>query len=252
MSKIRCFIVDDEKSGRELLEKLLKSVSDEFEVIGNAPDVEQAFEMLSATQVDLLFLDIQMPKGNGFSLLKKFTNELPFEVIFVTSYQEYAIQAIKSSALDYLLKPIDRQELSEAIMRAKNLIQSRKSSKQQFENLLQNLDAKNNAKKIAIHHRDSVLFVSENDIEFIVADGRYCSINTSSGATYTVARSLKEMEEITSSQLFIRINHSQIINCHFIKSYSKGDPCILELQSGQVFEISRRRKHEILQKLKTQ
>lgn len=250
MAKLRCFIVDDEKSGRELLQKLLVSVSADIEIIGTAADIEQAFDILSITKIDLLFLDIQMPKGDGFSLLKKFNGELPFEVIFVTSYQEYAIQAIKSSALDYLLKPVDRLELSEAVWKAQDLIQSRENSRQLFENLLHNLDEKNSLKKIAIHHNDTVVFVSEHDMEFISADGRYCLINTVSGTTYTVARSLKEMEEILSYHFFLRINHSQIINCNYIKSYSKGDPCFLELNSGKAFEISRRRKHEILQKLK--
>ncbi len=252
MVKLRCFIVDDEKSGRDLLQKLLVSVSADIEIIGTAADVEQAFDILSITKIDLLFLDIQMPKGDGFSLLKKFNGELPFEVIFVTSYQEYAIQAIKSSALDYLLKPVDRLELSEAVWRAKDLIQTRENSRQQFENLFKNLENESSAKKIAIHHNDTVVFIPESEMEFIVADGRYCSINTSSGATYTMARSLKEMEEMLSKNYFMRISHSQLVNCLYIKSYSKGDPCFLELNSGKTFEISRRRKHEILQKLKSQ
>ncbi|MFY7666354.1 LytR/AlgR family response regulator transcription factor [Flavobacterium sp.] len=252
MSKLRCYIVDDERSGRELLGKLLVSVSDAVEIVGTAADIEQAFNELSETEIDLLFLDIQMPKGNGFSLLKKFENQLPFDVIFVTSYQEYAIQAIKSSALDYLLKPVDRQELSEALLRAQNLIQSRETSRQQFENLFKNLENESSSKKIAIHHNDTVVFIPENEMEFIAAAGRYCSINTSSGATYTTARSLKEMEEMLSKNYFMRISHSQLVNCLYIKSYSKGDPCFLELNSGKTFEISRRRKHEILQKLKSQ
>lgn len=248
-SKIKAIIVDDESKGREVLRNLLQSFFPEIELVGEAENVDNAFQLVNKVKPELVFLDIQMPRISGFSLLKKF-EEIPFEVIFVTSYDEYAINAIKFNALDYLLKPVEVKELKEAVNKAQKIIGAKQRSNAQMINLLLSLDTKGD-KKVAVHVGEKVEMLNGADIAYIEADGSYCTIYTSDKEKYTTAKFLKDFEDyFGETSNFVRIHKSCLINVKHIKNYSKGEPCFIEMTDGNSFEVARRKKQEVLEKLK--
>lgn len=247
---IRALIVDDEKSSRSVLSQLLNEFCPDVYIAGEAASSEQAYEFLLNTPVDLVFLDIQMPTGNGFTLLQKFT-ELPFDVIFVTSYDKYAIDAIKFSALDYLLKPVAIDSLKNAVAKAITLQNKRNNFQSRVVNLLQLVDAEVIEKKIAIHQNDTVVFIKVSDIIYIEGESNYTAITISTNESFTSSKTLKEFEEyLKNFDFFVRIHKEVIINVHHIAKYSKGDPFIIEMKDKKEFEASRRRKQEVLSKLR--
>lgn len=248
-NKISVIIVDDEHNSRDVLKDLLDSFFPEVELLGEAGNVETAFELIKLKKPQLVFLDIQMPKQSGFNLLKKF-EEIPFEVIFVTSYDQFAINAIKFSALDYLLKPVEVKELREAMAKAERSIERKTKTTIQVLNLLKSLD-KTKEKKVAVHAGDTVKLLNEHEIVCIESDGRYCNITTNTGDQYLIAKYVKEFEEyLGETSELVRIHKGCMINVRYIKEYSKGDPCIIEMNNGRTFEVARRKKVEILERVK--
>lgn len=247
-SKIKCLIVDDERNSREVLKKLLDEYTEEVEFIGEAADAEGAFKLINDLNPELVFLDIQMPGGDGFSLLNKF-QEINFEIIFVTSFDQYAINAIRFNALDYLLKPIETKELTDAIARLVEKTRNRKRENKKIEALLHNL--KNTNKRITVHVGDKVKLIEESDILYIEADGRYSNIYTADDEKYTTPRNLKDFEDNFGDQTsFIRISKTYMVNATYIKEYSKGEPFVIKMNTGTTFEVARRKKAEVLEKLK--
>ncbi len=250
-NKIITLIVDDEANSRNVLKKLLQAEHDIIKVVDVAADVDEAFMKVQAYKPQLVFLDIQMPKSNGFNLLKKFES-VPFEVIFVTSYDKYAINAIKFSALDYLLKPIELLDLKNAIDKAVKAIEDKENKNALVINLLHNLETDVTDRKIAVHSNDKVKMISELQIAYIEGERRYSNIYTTNGETYLTAKYLQDFEEYFSkNSSFIRINKSFIINASHIKHYTKGDPFIIEMIDGKAFDVARRKKTEVLEKIKS-
>ncbi len=248
--KIRTILIDDEKNSREVLSKLLGSFFPEIEIVGEASDVDEGYKVIQEKKPQLVFLDIQMPRASGFNLLSKFET-VPFEVIFVTSYDQYAINAIKFNALDYLLKPVEIDDLQIAIKKAVNSIEKKTDNNIQIINLLHSLSSDVNERKIAIHAGEKVKMLSVQSILYIEADGRYTHLSMNDGGSYTTAKCLKDFEDYLSNQsIFIRISKSLLINVNYIKEYSKGEPCIIHMINGKLFEVARRKKQEILVKLK--
>ena len=249
-NKISCILVDDEENSRVVLQNLLKDFFPEIEIAGEAENVEKAFALVEKVKPQLVFLDIQMPKANGFTLLKKF-DVVPFEVIFVTSFDKYAINAIKFSALDYLLKPVETQDLKEAVGKAIKCIEEKTNRNTQIVNLIQSVDGDNKERKIAVHSGEKVKLLETADIVYIEADRRYCKIVTKDNEPYTTAKYLKDFEDyLSNNKLFVRISQSHLINVKYIKEYNKGEPCVIEMQTGVSFEVPRRKKHEVLERLK--
>ena len=248
--RITALMVDDEKGGREVLRNLIGKFCPEIRIVGEAENVEAAFQQINEKKPQLVFLDIQMPRASGFSLLKQF-DPVPFEVIFVTSFDQYAINAIKFSALDYLLKPVEIEDLQQAIKKAVRSIEMKTSSNPQFINLLHNLETDLHDRKIAVHIGENVRLLSEFQIAYIEGDGRYCNISMDNGDSYTTARYLKDFEDyLGQGSSFVRISKSYLLNAKHIRQYSKGEPCIIEMQNGKVFEVSRRKKQEVMEKLR--
>lgn len=248
-SKLTAILVDDENSSREVLKDLLESFFTEVELLGEADNVDAAYELVKAKQPQLVFLDIQMPKQSGFNLLKKF-EEIPFEVIFVTSFDKYAINAIKFSALDYLLKPVEVKDLREAISKAKRRIEQKNKSSVQVINLLGSIDEAKE-RKVVVHEGDSVRLLKESEIVSIDADGRYCNIITTANEKFITAKYVKDFEEyLGENSELVRIHKGCMINSRHIKEYSKGDPCVIEMTNGKTYEVARRKKVEILERVK--
>jgi len=243
-------IVDDEEKSRKVLKSLLKSFFPEVELLGETGNVEDAFKLIEETKPQLVFLDIQMPRANGFSLLKKF-DTVPFEVIFVTSYDKYAINAIKFSALDYLLKPIEVKDLKEAMEKADRAIDMKSNKSVQIINLLNAVNPEEKLRKIAIHETDHVKLIDSDFVVSIEGDGSYCNIITQDNQRFTLAKYIKDFEEyLGETHNFMRIHKSCLLNLKHIVKYSKGEPCMIEMSNGQSFEVSRRKKQEVLERLK--
>lgn len=249
-SLIKTMIVDDESKSRVVLRTLLKKHFPQIHILGEAAGTDEAFDLIHTLEPQLVFLDIQMPRADGFSLLKRF-NTVPFETIFVTSFDQYAISAIKFSALDYLLKPIEVSDLSEAVKKAIERINMQRGNKTQIINLLRSIDDLPESHHVAIHTNDSVRLIEETSIISVIADGHYCIIKTDSNERFTTAKILRDFEEYFGDHSsFIRIGKSQMINAKKILKYSKGEPCIIEMINGEAFEVPRRRKPDVLAKIK--
>lgn len=232
-------MVDDEKSVRELLCFLLEKHCPQIEIIGEAHDVDSAFAEINAKKPELVFLDIQLPKGDGFSLLKKFGSVF-FEVIFTTSFAEYAIPAFKVKAIDYLLKPYDINELKAAVQKAETQIGLLKNASQRAD------------LSITVHRNDKVEHINARSILYLEARDNYTLLSLISGEKFLVPKSLNDHQSVLESlSCFIRIHRSAIINTSYIKSYSKIIPYTITMQNDACFEISRRRRTEVLDLLRS-
>ncbi len=247
---LNAIIVDDEIDNRELLTELLQIHCPALKMVGQADSVKSALKEIAEKKPNLVFLDIQMPKGNGFELLQHF-EELSFDIIFITSFDKYAINAIKFSALDYLLKPVNIEELKRAVEKAERKVQ-RENQFLAYENLLHNINPLTTEKKMAVHLNNNTYFIQMSDIMYIHADGNYSFIYMDNDVKYHTSKTLKEIEEFTEHAAnFIRINKSIVINTNCFSHYQKGGPYQLFLRNGIHFEISRRKRAEVLGKLKS-
>lgn len=248
---LNAVIVDDEHKNRQVLSHLLRIHCPNINIVGEAENVEQAFLEISSKNPHLVFLDVQMPLGNGFQLLEKFS-PIFFDTIFVTSYDQYAINAIKFSALDYLLKPIDVQELKVAVAKAISKVQKENDLQLLYKSLLSNIKPEVQEKTMAIHHHSNVVLIQMSKVIYIEADGSYSFIHMDDGSKYHTAKTVKEIEEFISDMpVFVRINRQITINTNYSSHYEKGDPYIVTLSNGKRFEISRRKRPEVLDKLKS-
>ncbi|MBS1638265.1 MAG: response regulator transcription factor [Bacteroidetes bacterium] len=247
---INAIIIDDERHNRDILRTLLERYFSEIEVVAEAENAENAYKLLLEHKPNLVFLDVKMPGETGFDLLKRF-KEIPFEVIFVTAYDQYAIHAFEFNAVGYILKPIDFTKLIQCVQKTILKIQSNQGEDVVY-HFLQTLSEKNELmNKVSVHYQGRVIFISIADTVFIEAKDGYCELVLKDNRKYTSTKELKAFETaLQSSNLFVRVNRSVIINTSFIRSYTKGDSCIITLNIDQSFEVSRRKKAEVLSVIK--
>lgn len=244
---IRAILVDDEPKSIKTVQKLLAKHCPEVELLATAEDVPTAYELLLTHKPDLVFLDVEMPKQDGFSLLEKFDHP-PFDVIFITGYDRYALKAIKYAALDYLIKPVMPAELQEALQRRQARIDQQQSSHEQVKQLLENLKS-NEPRKLAIPDQKGISFVAVADLVHLEADGNYTRIYLCDAQRIVSTRTLKELEALLPEKQFFRVHHSHLINLSHVKRFEKEDGGYLLMQNGQQVEVSRRRKSELLERL---
>jgi two-component system LytT family response regulator len=243
---IKTIIVDDENNASEFLEKMLhRYFPNKFYVCSLCESIDDAIIAIENYQPDLVFLDIQMPNKNGFELFKEI-KEINFEVIFTTAHSEFAIEAIKRSALDYLLKPINYIDLLGAVTRYEN--KSKKESQQkQFNVLLENIDTGDVAhKKMAISTDTGIEFVKYNSIVFLEAQNNYTKINLIDGTSIIASKTLKYFEELLPSELFFRIHKTYLVNMNSVKRFFKIDEFLVELTTGAKLPISLRKKNDFI------
>jgi len=243
---IKTIIVDDEHHASEFLEKMLKRYfPNKFIICKTSESIDAAVKAIELYQPDLVFLDIQMPNKNGFELFKEI-KEINFEVIFTTAHSEFAIDAIKMSALDYLLKPINYIDLLGAISRFENKTKE-ENHKKQLNVLIENIDSGESAhKKIAIATETGFEFVKFNTIIYLEAQSNYTKFYLSNNLTLITSKTLKHFEELLPSDLFFRTHKSYLVNMNFIKRFSKVDELLIELITGQKLPVSVRKKEEFI------
>ncbi|MCU0434004.1 MAG: LytTR family DNA-binding domain-containing protein [Bacteroidia bacterium] len=243
---MNAIIVDDEKVGAETLMMLIRKYCPEIHImslIHHAPDAADEIQRLKP---DLIFLDIEMPFMNGFDVLTK-VHHLDFALIFTTAWDHYALQAVRHSAIDYLLKPIDPEDLQDAV--AKAYKRNTNYYRSAFETLSSELKLNQQIKRLAIPSQDSIIFVEWSQIVYLEADSNYTHIYTVAGKKHTVSRTLKEYDELLDKQDFFRIHHTFLINLNHVEKYIKGDGGYVLMSNGNTIDVARRKKNELLQLL---
>ncbi|WP_028295294.1 LytR/AlgR family response regulator transcription factor [Olivibacter sitiensis] len=242
---MNALLVDDEVNNLDNLQALLGKHCPEVSVVGRAGNVDTALELVQLHRPDLIFLDIQMPDKNGFELLKALP-ERDMEVIFVTAYDQYGIQAVKFSAIDYLLKPINIEEMKGAVDKVRQRLENRKRNLQ-LENLLGIIEqrvAKENH-RIALPSQKEVRLVEVQQIVRCEATNNYTSFYLLSGEELVVSRPIYEYEELLSHYGFVRCHQSHLVNRKHVLSFLKEDGGYLRLADGYKIPVSRQKKEEV-------
>lgn len=249
MKKIRSVIIDDEIANIEVLKDMIKKHCPSIELVGSAESADTAYNLIHEVSPDLVFLDIMMPGKTGFDLLRMF-QEIDFDVIFVSGFDQFAIQAFEFNALHYILKPIDYCKLIQAVEKVEKKINSNNSH---ILDLIHAIDEKNDRlRTISLHHNDKVIVIDIHDICVIQSAGGYSEIHTVDGQNLMSTKTLAEYEELLSPlENFLRVNRSALINVRHILHYTKGMTCLISIRNYQnEIEVSRRRKVDIIRKLK--
>lgn len=228
--KIKALIVEDKHDAVEGLAALLKEFCSGVEICGKAGSVKEAIEKCEKHRPDLIFLDIEMPGGNGFQLLDAFAQSGRPEIVFTTAHENYAIRALREGASDYLLKPIDVDELQTAIEKVMNRLANNASVFPVME------------QKLRVLTTEGTVYISQREIIFIEADGRYCLFHLSDGKKLMAAKNIGEFEEDLAFNGFFRVHKSYLVNCEHIQRIREKGESKVELTGGHALEIARRKK----------
>ncbi len=249
---LKALLVDDEFNNLENLEFLLHNDCEGVKVVGKAKTAIEAREWLANHTADIVFLDINMPGENGFQLLSSLGTH-NFKVIFVTAHNEYALQAIKANALDYILKPVSIDELQVAVEKVKSSINSpalTEQNQQLLTHLLQTVNSKVAPKKIALPQLGGISFIEVDDMVSLQADSNYTIIHMNTMQKMVISKTLKDFEELLDPTQFARIHKSYIVNLRYIKEYSTTDGGIVKMTDGNQWSLSRRQLDSFLEKMK--
>jgi two-component system LytT family response regulator len=255
MLVLNAIIVDDEEFARSSLYFLLQENCENVHIIGIAKSVSEARTLLAENKIDLIFLDIALPGENGFELIPAAVQHKA-HVVFTTAFDQYALRAIKANALDYLLKPIDIEELKETVAKATKYIGLNKLTEQQvasqLSNLAENLAERSEIRKLSLPNgQGGYTMVDFDNIINIEADSNYSVFYLANSEKITVAKVLKEYEEILPENKFVRVHKSSIINLDYLKEYNSKNGLEVALKSGVKIAVSRRRASEFAEKVKT-
>lgn len=242
---IRSIIIEDEKKSRETLVRLIRRYCNDVEIVEAADGYKTGLEAINKHHPHVIFLDIQMPDGSGFKLLENL-KEINFEIIFTTAYDQYAIKAIKYSALDYLLKPIVPDELINAVEKVKARKQNRDVNKN-IDLLLNNVQRPNEIPdKIALSTAEKIHIVEVNKIIRCESDNYYTRFFFTDGKKLLISKTLKEHEELLSEHNFIRPHKSHLINLRYIKSFNRNEGGHIQMSDGSLIPVSRRKREKII------
>ncbi len=241
---LRAILIDDDQSNLSALSEKLAKHCPQVEIIDRCENAKDGITAIEKEKPDLVFLDIEMPVMNGFVLLQQLRYR-NFGLIFVTAYDHYAIKAIKYSALDYLVKPVEIEDLKAAVAKAE-ANRENKNSQLQLELLLEHLNKKQ-PKRISIPTSEGLHFINIDQIIYLEASNNYTQIYLSTNQKFLVSRTLKEFEDMLPADQFVRIHHSTVINKYFVEKYIRGEGGQVVMQQGRVLDVSKRRKAEFLQ-----
>lgn len=239
--KLKALIVDDELDAVEFINSIIAEYCPLLDVVGRAYNVVQAAEAITRTRPDLLFLDVEMPNGTGFDLLAQFPDK-DFDVIFITAFNHYAIKAIRFSAIDYILKPINIAELIDAVGKVLKKRQERSSNGNEglqvlMENLRSSLPS-----RLAIPTADGMEYLNPKDIIRIEADRSYTWFYLNGGRKILVSKHLKEFQELLGDRYFFRSHNSYLVNLKYVKKFIRRDGGCIEMNDGALIPLSRNRK----------
>lgn len=242
-AKTRAIIVDDERRGRESLALLLNNRCPFVEIVAEADSALMATEAIHANKPDIVFLDIDMPGGSGFEVLKAFET-IHFDVIFVTAHDHYALKAFKFSAVDYLLKPVVSSELENAVAKS---IRNRLNKTQQFHHLMRQVQNPR-PNKLTLPTQDGYLFIEIQEIIWCRAESNYTKFFLQNGSWVMVSKTLKYYEELLSDCDFYRVHNSNLVNLRHCKEYRNSEDTIIMNDNSKV-RVAPRRKPELLKQL---
>ncbi len=238
---IKTLIVEDDPISEEILKDLVEQCDSTVKVTDSCGSVKQAIKKIEKLDPDLVFLDVELPDGSGFDLLKKI-GTINFEVIFITSHDKYALEAIRHSALDYLVKPIRLNDLKISLKKVERRLEKKSQKK----------EAKREARllnKLAVPTSDGLSFLPIEEIIRIQSDRNYTDFHLTQKRKVLVTKSLKEYEILLEEYGFVRIHHSHMININHIVKYVKGEGGYVVMIDGSTVDVSRRKKDDFLEKL---
>ncbi len=242
---INAIIIDDQSHFQEIIKNLLDSYFPEIYLSGTAASVEEGVNKIKTLKPNLVFLDIELKDGSGFHILQRI-KERNFKVIFITAFDNFAIRAIKFSALDYILKPINEYEFKTAVDRALEIIEGREVE-EQINNFLSHYEKKTQSKKIVLKTSDSLHLIDIANIIYARSDNNYTTFCVEDGDEIMVSRSIKEYEELLSDYRFFRPHQSYLVNLNQVLRIDKTDGGFIVLKNGMEIPISVRRKNKLLQ-----
>lgn len=242
---IRGIIVEDEKHSRETLRGMLDRYCKNVEIVAETDSYRGGLKEIREHHPDVVFLDIQMPDGSGFRMLEEL-DEIDFEIIFTTAFDQFAIKAIKYSALDYLLKPIDPEELVRALKKVETKLSNQKVN-QNIQVLLDNIKARDaDPHKIILSTSEKIHIIETDQIIRCESDNYYTNFFLSDGKKILVSKTLKENEQLLSDHNFIRPHKSHLVNVKYIKGFLKYDGGYIEMTDGSRIPVSRRKREKII------
>lgn len=242
---ITALIIDDESDGRDALKLVLRKYCPEIQILGVCETPQDGIKAIQDLKPDLVFLDIQMSGMSGFDVLQQ-VSPVNFEVIFVSAHDQYAIKAIKFSALDYLLKPVDVDDLNHALQKVKERLRN-KSNVHQYQSVLNNIKYRSEKiKKLAVPSLEGIDFFDIDDIIYCKAEGSYTTLYLVNKQSKITSRNLKDFENFLVDSGFCRVHHSFLINMKHVQRYVKGEGGYVVLSENHHVDISRRKKEEFL------
>ncbi len=243
---IEAILVDDEIKALQSLTWELTNFSTEISIAASFTDPQEALSHLEENPPDCLFLDIEMPTMDGFQFIKKIKNK-DFPVVITTAYNQYAIKALKNEAIDYLLKPIDTDDLKETIRKIKKY-NAKNFTAERLEKILLNFNSNKTQKKITLNTDGKLLFLESDEILYAESDGNYSTIFLTDGQKIVLTKKLKEVQALLPIESFFRIHNSYIINISKIKEFVKSDGYVI-LKSNHKIPVSRQKKSDFLDML---
>ncbi len=246
---MKAIIIDDEQRVIGTISKLLEDNFNDIDIVGTANDIDTGYKLILEHDPDILILDINLPDGTGFDLLKKI-NSPNFKLIFITAYEDYAIKAFKFSAIDYLVKPVQPDELVSAINRAKVLIK-KEDQQLKLTALLENIEEGHSLKKIVLRTADSMHLVKIEDIIRCESDSNYTMFHLVNEKKILVSRTMKEFAELLKTSGFLRVHQSHLINVNHIDRYAKAEGGAMIMKDNSSIPISHERKSYILNQLES-
>ena len=245
---LKAVIVDDELKSRENLQILLNDFCENVTVLALASTIAEGLKAIKEVQPDIVFLDIQMHKETGFDLLRKL-DKIDFEVIFTTAHSEYAIEAIKFAAIDYLLKPIDIADLRKAVSKVEKKL-SDSFLRERLDVLIQNFKSDSSEQyKLVLPTSDGLTFISLKDVLYCEAMSNYTKFHMRDMNNYLVSKTLKEYENLLMPHNFFRIHNSFLVNVREVKKYVRGEGGYVIMNNEQSLDVSKRKKEAFLSKI---
>lgn len=246
---MNAIVIDDEEKARNLLSHLIRENCPQIQKLDLAKDLEEGVALIKKERPQLVFLDIEMPKASGLELLEHFTEPVDFQIIFTTAYSSYAVDAFKLNAIDYLLKPIDTDELKIAVEKAEALANS-EAIHSKIEHLRTSLKTIS-LNKIALEVPKGILFVSYNDILYFEADGMYTTVYMNKENNKTICKPLKFfVEQLADNNLFFKCHRSYLINLKYVEELIREDGDFLLMENKKRIPISKSKKDEFISVVK--